>query len=91
MLHPALLLGEGDGDVTGEADVGNEDDEDAGPDDGAVAVESGADGVDTGNEALMGGLGVIERLWVGALTEPVEVGDSLELVAAPEADEELNP
>jgi hypothetical protein len=94
MLHPALLLGEGDGELTGDVDVGNKDDEDAGPDDGAVAVEIGADEVgaddgDAGNEALIGGLGVFERLWVGELIEPVEAELGLELVA--EADEELSP
>jgi hypothetical protein len=94
MLHPALLLGEGDGELTGDVDVGNEDDEDAGPDDGAVAVEIGADEVDAddgdaGNEALIGGLGVFERLWVGELIEPIEVELGLELVA--ETDEELSP
>jgi hypothetical protein len=94
MLHPALLLGEGDGELTGDVDVGNKDDEDAGPDDGAVAVEIGADEVgaddgDAGNEALIGGLGVFERLGVGELIEPVEVELGLELVA--ETDEELSP
>jgi hypothetical protein len=86
MLHPALLLGEGDGDTAGEADVGNEDDEDAGSDDEAVVVEIGADDVDAGNEALIGGLGVFERVCVREPTKSVEARDGLKLVAATEAD-----
>lgn len=91
MLHPALLLGEGDGELTGDVDVGNKDDEDAGPDDGAVAVEIGADEVgaddgDAGNEALIGGLGVFERVCVREPTKSVEARDGLKLVAATEAD-----
>jgi len=76
------LLGEGTGAVTeARDDVGNEDDEDAGPDGGAVAVETGAE-----DEAVaMGGLGVTERLPAGGIIDPV--GDDGGLVAAPEADE----
>jgi len=80
------LLGEGTGAVTeARDDVGNEDDEDAGPDGGAVAVETGVE-----DEAVaMGGLGVTERLPerlpVGGLIDPL--GDDGGLVAAPEADE----
>jgi len=93
LLHPALLVGEGAGDVTaGEdvtaEDVGSEDDEDAGPDGGTVGVETGAE-VD--EAVAMGGLGVIERPLVIerlAVEGPVEpVGADGGLVAVLEADE----
>jgi len=99
------LVGEGAGDVTAaednvgsEADVGSEDDEDAGPDGGAVGVETGTE-VD--EAVAMGGLGVIER---PPVIEPLAVERSVELIGddgglvaalevdeAPEADEGSEP
>jgi len=105
MPRPALGLGEGDGDVRAEDDVGSEDDDDPGADDadaddagaddagadddGAVAVEPGAE-VDA---VAMGGLGVTDvppLLLVGVPGVP-EVEAGLVLVAVLEADAEFAP
>jgi len=90
MLHPALLLGEGEGEARAEDDVGNKEDADTEPEEGAVAVEDGAE-----DEAVaIGGLGVtgtVPLLLVDSAIEnvPVEVG--VELAAALEPDADADP
>jgi len=100
-LHPALLLGEGEGEGTVEDDVGNGDDDntdddtdaavsDVDVDTGDVAVEIGADD----DAVAIGGLGVTERVplllvEVAIANVPVEVGGVL--VAMPEPDTEGAP
>lgn len=82
MLHPALGLGEGLGDVTAGTDVGNEDDEDPGTDEGEDKAEAGGpEEEDVGRR-----VGVIESPPVGATAEEAPLEADLLLVAALEAD-----